>query len=192
MTLFQLKRLPQNVAGRQRIVVSDICWFFGNFLRYRNEKRCQILSYIVVCHFVLQTCVVLSGVLLLFMHNLTRWESETGRRYLKVFHFNAFKAFEIPNLLWIGMCQQIWFVVPNHLLPNEFHTLNIMVFMINDHSDSIKPNNRFFCQNILVDVYQLPVLIKPNLFGWCYCDHRDEFSGDFVWSRHKTCCFYFF
>ena len=90
------------------------------------------------------------------------------------------------------MCQQIWFVVPNHLLPNEFHTLNIIVFMINDHSDSIKPNNRFFCQNILVDFYQLPVLIKPNLFGWRYSDHRDEFSGDFIWSRHKTCCFYFF
>ena len=59
------------------------------------------------------------------------------------------------------MCQQIWFVVPNHLLPNEFHTLNIIVFMINDHCDSIKPNNRFFCQNILVDFYQLPVLIQP-------------------------------
>ena len=34
MTLFQLARLPQNVAGRQCVVESDISWIFGFFLRY--------------------------------------------------------------------------------------------------------------------------------------------------------------
>ena len=34
MTLFQLTRLPPNVAGRQRIVEGDICWVFGIFLSY--------------------------------------------------------------------------------------------------------------------------------------------------------------
>ena len=31
MTLFKLTRLPQNVAGRQRVFESDISWIFGNF-----------------------------------------------------------------------------------------------------------------------------------------------------------------
>ena len=31
MTLFELMRLPPNVAGRQRIVEGDICWIFGVF-----------------------------------------------------------------------------------------------------------------------------------------------------------------
>ena len=34
MTLCQLTRLPPNVAGRQRVVDSDICWIFGIFLSY--------------------------------------------------------------------------------------------------------------------------------------------------------------
>ena len=34
MTLFQLTRLPQNVAGRQRVVESEICLIFGIVLRY--------------------------------------------------------------------------------------------------------------------------------------------------------------
>ena len=32
MSLCQLTCLPPNVAGRQRIVDSDICWIFGIFL----------------------------------------------------------------------------------------------------------------------------------------------------------------
>ena len=34
MTLFKLTQLPPNVAGRQRVVESDISWIFGIFLRY--------------------------------------------------------------------------------------------------------------------------------------------------------------
>ena len=34
MTLCQLTRLPPNVAGRQRVLDSNICWIFGIFLSY--------------------------------------------------------------------------------------------------------------------------------------------------------------
>ena len=39
MTLFQLTRLPPNVAGRQRVVDSDICWIFGIFLSYDKQNQ---------------------------------------------------------------------------------------------------------------------------------------------------------
>ena len=39
MTLCQLTRLPPNVAGRQRVVDSDICWIFGIFLSYFAELQ---------------------------------------------------------------------------------------------------------------------------------------------------------
>ena len=39
MSLFRLTRLPPNVAGRQRIVDSDICWIFGVFLSYWKKIK---------------------------------------------------------------------------------------------------------------------------------------------------------
>ena len=38
MTLFQLTRLPPNVAGRQHIVEGDICWIFGVFCAIKTKS----------------------------------------------------------------------------------------------------------------------------------------------------------
>ena len=47
MTLFQLTRLAQNVAGSQRIVDSDICWIFGFFELY-IQRTCTTFPCLFV------------------------------------------------------------------------------------------------------------------------------------------------
>ena len=57
MTLFQLTRLPPNVAGRQRVLDSDICWIFGIFLSYCRQQSDQlawVLCFSVSFHTILQ------------------------------------------------------------------------------------------------------------------------------------------
>ena len=55
MTLCQLTRLPPNVAGRQRVVDSDICWIFGIFLSYWKFHAYRCIQEIEIVDLYLNT-----------------------------------------------------------------------------------------------------------------------------------------